>query len=51
MAGLVKAVTKELQPEVPIKILAVDYYSTLSSKALMWNKLSSDTLLQTRNCV
>ena len=38
-AGIVEAMTKELEPEVPFKILVVDYYATLSSKALIWSKL------------
>ena len=39
MTGIVKAVTKKLQPEDPFKILVVDYLkTTLSSKALIWSK-------------
>ena len=38
MTGIVKAVSKELEPEDPFKIHVVDYKATLSSKALLWSR-------------
>ena len=35
MSGIVNAVTMELEPEDPFKILVVDYQATLSSKVLI----------------
>ena len=43
MAGKVKAVTKELEPEDSFKILVVGYKATLSSKA--------EVLLEIRSCL
>ena len=34
MAGIVEAVTKELEPEDPFEDLVTDHWATLSSKAL-----------------
>ena len=37
MTGIVKAVTKKLEPEDPFKIIVIDYQTTLNFKALIWN--------------
>ena len=34
MAGIVEAVTKELEPDNPFEDIVADYWATLSSKAL-----------------
>lgn len=38
MAGIVKTVTKTLEPEDPFKILVVDHLATLSTKTVIWSK-------------
>ena len=46
MTGIVKAVTKKLEPEDPLKILAVDYQTTLCYKALIWSKRKAGQCLK-----
>ena len=38
IAGIVKTVTKTLEPEDPFKIVVVDHLATLSTKTLIWSK-------------
>ena len=51
MTGIVKAVTKKLEPEDPFKILVVDYLNHFELQSSYIEQTLGETLLEIRTCI